>query len=308
MSAPRDDMAPEARVTAATSATYPWTRVFGWQIRRELWEHRSIYLAPLAGAGFALIGFLLSAWKLPKAMQAALIDPKKVDHLMMPFAFVSMAALLLGLLAAAFYSLEALHGERRDRSILFWKSLPVSDRISVLAKAAVPLLATPASILAVVFPGTLVVLVLMSLIAMGSGIDVGAMWSRMDLPFLWFMMVYGLAFLSLWYAPVVAWFLMVGAWAKRLPLLWATLPFMAVSIVEHTAFNSRHFYAWWVYRLGGGFGQVFAVKGRGPGYVDSLADLDPAYTFGNPDVWLGLIAAAVFIAVAIRLRRSRSPI
>ena len=46
--------------------------------------------------------------------------------------------MLTAFLVGVFYCLDALHGERRDRSILFWKSLPVSDLTTVLAKASVP--------------------------------------------------------------------------------------------------------------------------------------------------------------------------
>src|ERR1700733_15667053 len=42
-------------------ATASATRPFYWSVRRELWEHRSIYIAPMAVAAVALFGFSLSA-------------------------------------------------------------------------------------------------------------------------------------------------------------------------------------------------------------------------------------------------------
>src|SRR5437016_3207571 len=119
------------------------TRRMYWSVRRELWENRSIYIAPLAVAAVALFAFLISAiagiWE--KALK---LDPAQSrEAVAMPYDMAAGLMMLTGILVSVFYCLDALYGERRDRSILFWKSLPVSDVTTVLAKATIPLVVLP---------------------------------------------------------------------------------------------------------------------------------------------------------------------
>ncbi len=121
------------------------SRPMYWSVRRELWENRSIYIAPLAVAGVFLFGFLISTIHLPSRMRAlSALDPaQQREAIAMPFDIAAALLMLTQLLVGAFYCLDALHGERRDRSILFWKSLPVSDLTTVLSKASIPLVVLP---------------------------------------------------------------------------------------------------------------------------------------------------------------------
>ena len=128
------------------------TRPFYWSVRRELWENRSIYIAPLIVAGLVLFGYAISAIGLPHRRRALLLlDPAKQRALVeQPYDVAAMMLMLTAFLVGVFYCLDALHGERRDRSILFWKSLPVSDLTTVLSKAIIPLVVLPAVITFVV--------------------------------------------------------------------------------------------------------------------------------------------------------------
>ncbi len=127
----------------APAAVSAW-RLMYWSIQRELWENRSIYIAPLAAATVFLIGFAISMLSLRRRVGASPLDPMRQQHLFTSRYELS-AALIMGtvLIVGFFYSLDALYGERRDRSILFWKSLPVSDLIAVLSKLTIPLLILP---------------------------------------------------------------------------------------------------------------------------------------------------------------------
>ena len=118
-----------------------------WSVRRELWENRAIYLAPACVAGVYLFGFLFYLHALPHLVRAA-IPPEAVEQrgaLLQPFDFAAAAVMGVAFIIGLLYCLEALYGERRDRSLLFWKSLPVSDLTAVLAKASIPLLVVPAT-------------------------------------------------------------------------------------------------------------------------------------------------------------------
>ena len=111
---------------------------------------------------------------------------------------------------------------------------------------------------------------------------------------------------GLWYAPFYGWLLLVSAWARRAPFLWAVLPPVVVAVVEKIAFNTSHFAALIGYRFGGGPEKVpFTV---GPMSMGALTALDVGQFFTDPGLWTGLAVAAVFLAAAVRLRRYREPI
>jgi ABC-2 type transport system permease protein len=131
---PESPLRSQTIAPAAMSATRP----FYWSVRRELWENRSIYIAPLAVAAVELFGFLISTITLPHRMRAVLaLDPaEQRAAINMPYDIAAFLIILTAFFVGVFFCLDALHGERRDRSILFWKSLPVSDRTTVLSKAS----------------------------------------------------------------------------------------------------------------------------------------------------------------------------
>src|SRR5205809_3277117 len=118
---------------------------FYWSVRRELWENRSIYIAPILVAVVVLFGFLVSTIGLPERRRAVLLlDPAKArTGIEAPYDMAAIMLILTAFIVGLFYCLDALHGERRDRSILFWKSLPVSDLTTVLSKVTVPLVVLP---------------------------------------------------------------------------------------------------------------------------------------------------------------------
>ena len=123
----------------AAPATIPVSRALYWAVRRELWENHSIYIAPLAVGAVVLMAFSISAI-LGIGESRLRLDPSRPE---MPYEMAAGVMMLTILIISVFYCLDALHSERRDRSILFWKSLPVSDVTTVLAKASIPLIVLP---------------------------------------------------------------------------------------------------------------------------------------------------------------------
>jgi len=154
----------ESQVTAPAVITA--SRCMYWAVRRELWEHRSIYIAPLAAAAVFLLAFLTAL---------TLSPTHRHEPLDIPYEFA--AALIMGtaFIVGIFYSLDALYGERRDRSILFWKSLPVSDLTTVLSKFAIPLVILPLLSFAIAVVTQFVMLLLSSAVLLGSGLSVGTL-------------------------------------------------------------------------------------------------------------------------------------
>jgi ABC-2 type transport system permease protein len=287
----------------AMSATQP----LYWSVRRELWENRSIYLAPLAVAALILFAFLISAtagiWE-----RALRLDPAQhPDKLAEPYMFAAYLLMGTTLVVAIFYCLDALHGERRDRSILFWKSLPVSDLTSVLSKASIPLLVLPLLTFAITIATQWIMLLLSSAVLLASGQSPATLWTQ--LPFIQMSMLllyHLLAVHSLWYAPMFGWLLLVSAWARRATFLWAFLPLVGIGIVEKIAFNTSHFGHMLGNRLSGGGAEAVIMPGGSP--MDSMTHLTPGHFLISPGLWIGLAIVAAFLAAAVRLRRYQGPI
>ena len=305
------DPAMDAAAPVARPVTLGKTRPFYWSLRRELWENRSVYLAPLAVAGVVLFGFLLGALHLVNSVRAASAPNaphRAIVVLALPYDIAAGAVLVTGLIVSIFYCLGALHGERRDRSILFWKSLPVSDLTTVLSKVAIPLAIVPLVVFPVVLTTHLAMLALSAVILLASGLDPAAPWNHVPLGMMWLSMPYGLVILALWYAPICGWLLLVSAWARRVPILWALAPPLGLSLFEFLAFRTRYIWSLLDYRLQGGFAQAFTVGGQGKAEVTQLSQLDPLRVLGLPGLWAGLVFAAACFAACVWLRRRRDPI
>jgi ABC-2 type transport system permease protein len=285
------------------------TRPFYWSVRRELWEYRSIYLAPLAIAGVILFGFLVVLFHLPHTMRYAMTLGAEKQRDTIAEHFNIAAALIMGtaFIVSIFYSLDTLYGERRDRSILFWKSLPVSDLTTVLAKATVPLVILPILAFVITLATETVMLLLGSVVLAASGLSVATYWSQLQLYPTMMMLLYHLVTVHmLWYAPLYAWLLLVSAWARRAPFLWAVLPPLAVGIFERIAFHTMYFAALMHYRFSGGREAADSMQGNFP--LNPGMHLTPGAFLATPGLWIGLALAAVFLFAAARVRRYREPI
>jgi ABC-2 type transport system permease protein len=295
------------------SATAVKIRPFYWSVRRELWENRSIYMAPLIAAGVVLFGFGMTAFNLPQLRRnaMALESGRMRAAIELPYDAAAMMIMFTVFIVGIFYCLDALYGERRDRSVLFWKSLPVSDLTSVLSKAIVPLAILPLLTFVIVLATQFLMLLLSTLVLLPSGLA-GTTWQLLPWPRLLLILFYGLVTSALWEAPVYAWLLLVSSWAKRATFLWAVLPWLAISAIEKLAFDTTFFGRLLVSRLTGGFEQGFVVvhypKETHVPVVDRLTQFDPQKFLGSPGLWIGLVIAAAFLVAAIRLRRYRGPL
>ena len=287
-----------------TVADYPKSRLLYWSVRREIWENRSIWFAPLIVAVVVLAGFVLGARRLVDAMHAVSLlgRGQQAELLAKPLALTAAPIVITASLVAVFYCLDALHGERRDRSILFWKSLPVSDLLTVLSKALVPLAVLPVVVCATVMLLQLAVLVAGSAILATSGLDATVPWSGVPLLRLWGALIYGVVGLALWHAPVYGWLLLVSGWAKRSTFLFALLPPLALCLVERIAFESNVVWTLLKDRLFGFAFHGFDFDGHAEGMPAPLALL------ATQGLWIGLVVAAALLAATVWLRRYRQPI
>jgi len=285
------------------------TRPLYWSVRRELWENRSIYVAPLAAAAVFIFAFLIGTMTQPgHRMRAifALGPAQQRAAIEQPYTIASILIMATAFIVGIFYCLDALHGERRDRSILFWKSLPVSDLTTVLSKACIPLVVLPLLTFAITIVTQGMVLLLTTAIVLGSGLSVATLWTQVPLFHMSLPLLYHLVTVhALWHAPIYAWLLLVSVWARRVAFLWAALPLVAIGVVEKMIFNTAHFAAMLGNRISGG---MDAVPARGGVPMNPLGHVDLGHFLSMPGLWIGLAFAAAFLVVTVRLRRYREPI
>ena len=159
--------------------------------------------------------------------------------------FFLISYFLLSQMVAIGYLLSALYEERKDRSILFWKSLPVSDFQVVLSKALMGLVVIPGLyLLAAMLTFMLVTVVLslgMTFLLPGTalfdgflmaGLAVGGEALRV------------FALQIIWGAPVFLWVLLVSGLARGQPLIWAMGIPLLVLVVEKSLLSEARVFDW----------------------------------------------------------------
>ncbi len=286
-------------------------RPFYWSVWRELWENRSIYVAPLIVAAVQVFALAISTIGIAERRRAVLLldDPvKQRAAIEAPYDMAAMMMIFVVFIVGVFYCLDALHGERRDRSILFWKSLPVSDLTTVLSKITIPLVILPLIAFALVVCVQLIMLLISSVNLLAHGVSPATTFAHFPVFQNWLIMLYGLIAIALWHTPIYGWLMLVSGWARRATFLWAVLPLIVIQIFEKITFDTSYFAKLVQHRLMGFAPHAFGFHGGTHPTIDSLVQLTPGRYLSSPGLWLGLLVAAAFLFAAVRLRRYRGPL
>ena len=305
-----------------------------WLIRREVWENRSLWIAPLAVAGVILIiamfggihvgngGNFSMGWQsgssiemsdqdresIHNAMATAPLDKKQMIYAITLSTFTAVQLFTM-VIVLFFYLLDSLLAERKDRSILFWKSLPVSDTEVVLSKLLIAAVVVPLFVLVVSSALQILFALVWSVRFSGSVLGDALMawdgptWIKLQASFLMFIFT-GI----FWYLPLVAYLMLVSVWARRNAFLWAVLPPVAILTIENMILGSNHFGDFLGHRFIGVFQLMEKTVGsiHGSGMV-TVGEVFRAISgvLASPETWLGVLAAAAMIFGAIRIRRFR---
>ena len=308
---------------APASAPHP-VRPFYWSVRRELWENRSLMIVPLVVGCLAVLALLGRVVAHPADFEPlAIVPPEQLRGVVaFLYAAISFGISFVMHIAVFFYLLDALQGERKDRSVLFWKSMPVSDTTTVLSKLFTGLIVSGAIVVVVSIATIIAVLLVLSGVMLVGGANPLPMWGNLQLLEMIAAVIYWqMIAVVLWYAPLAAWLLLVSSWAKRVTILWAVLTPIAVGVVERVALGTHYVQNMMSYRMNDATVRAFMGSARGsqltigeegvrgmPMLSDAFAALDPVAFFSNPWLWVGLVVAAGFVAAAIWMRRYREPI
>lgn len=293
-------------------------------VRRELWEHRAIYIAPLV---IALVISLMSLTgqvtisAFGHEVDLAIIGASSAGEIERQAAITAILMVFTSIFALGawilmiFYSLDALYAERRDKSILFWRSLPVTDAETVISKLLTAVLVIPLTAFAFVVVTHLLNLILWSIWLSIQGGDAGhILWSAAPLFDNWAATLIIAVAMPLWLSPLIGWFLFVSAFTKRSPLLIAFLPMFVVPMLEKLVSSTSLFWD-----------AIFARSVRPPLFkgidvfrifdednfqiaadtASLLAKIDLARFLSSPSMWLGLVVCGLFTTAAIYIRRYR---
>jgi ABC-2 type transport system permease protein len=312
---------PAAQVSGwrAWVASNPHSRMFETLVRREFWEHRSLWRAPLVVSALLLVCAVLThgALQIDASDPTEWLNPQSKTTV---FALAQWALTvphyLVMILLVNFYLLDCLYAERKDRSILFWKSLPVSDGATVASKVVVACVVVPLGTFALAFVTDILFTLIWDLRAVISHSPELVVWDTVAFLKTQALMFLGLVISVLWYAPFLGCFLLASACVRRNVLMWVTVVPLLVVIFEQIAFgthwlssliNYRTYGVWYDLNLESAI--LTSIHNIGPAEIVALPEVfdrvhvGPAFT--NIDLWLGLVLAAGCAYAAARVRGFR---
>jgi ABC-2 type transport system permease protein len=294
-------------------------------IRREIWEHRAIYVTPVSIAVIvsllALTG-MVTVSAFDEHVNLALFtasnvagDAERATALTVFFLGTSSVFLFALAILTTFYTLDSLYAERKDKSILFWRSLPITDAETVVSKLLTAVFVLPLVTVATIVVTNLVNLLITTVWVLIRGGDaMHLIWGSAPLFDNWLAALIITLASAIWMSPLIGWFLFVSAFSKRSPLLMAFMPLIIIPIIEYMFFRSKIF--------------ATAVFGRGemlPLFremdlklffdeermrvseeaVGLLTHLDVGRFVLSPSVWAGVVVCGLFVTAAIYVRRYR---
>jgi ABC-2 type transport system permease protein len=345
----------EGDVRAPMAAPHA-THKFKLLLRREFWEHKGgFFWAPIWASGISLLLTMMAVIVGEVMARRAIAEGHILikDGARVPTDHVTINGLDLGAITGRmsaedmqnlghgvdlslltssswpfivlgfvtfFYCLGAMYDERKDRSVLFWKSLPVSDTETVLSKVASALVVAPAIAIGVAVVTMFVFLALMSvLVLIHGGNPIQLLWGPGNPLAVAGHFIASLPIYALWALPTVGWLMLCSAWARTKPFLWAVMipVFAGIFVAWFDIMNVFNLdTAWfWQHVVARALTSVFPGMWltatnlhhvQGPEQLSSLIGLQQTYSvIGTPQLWIGAIVGAAMIFGAIRLRRWR---
>lgn len=273
--------------------------------QRELWEHRALWICALVVEGLLALALLVGRINMDLPVQV-LTGPQRVALFTILQWGLAQPLFLVTSIVVGFYLLDCLYAERKDRSILFWKSLPLSDGLVVGSKFLVAAVVVPLGVFVLASVADLVFAAIVAVRVPGTISWSGYEWLRTEA-----VLLIEVALAVLWYAPLAAALLLFSAWIPRNPILWASLVPIVAPIIERVGLGTHYIWDFERYRANGIWHKLLA----GPDVFSNFAHLPPVGialdtfnfrgAFTDIDLWLGVAAAAALVYAAARVRRYR---
>ncbi len=292
-------------------------------VKREIWEHRSIYVTPMALASIVTLGvlaMLIFASGYAAELDLAIFgasniagEPARKAALTGFFLGTSWVFLIALAILTVFYCLDSLYAERKDKSILFWRSLPVTDAETVIAKLITALVVIPVAAIIGIIATHLVNLIVTSIWVSMKGGDAGLLiWGSVPLLDNWFAAFIVVLASGIWMSPFIGWFLFVSSYTKRSPLLMAFMPLILIALLEKIILRTHIFAEYVLGRLDGM--PLFRAMDVERFFDEQqwrvtenatslLVHLDVVKFLTSPAMWAGVIVCGLLSTAAIYVRR-----
>jgi ABC-2 type transport system permease protein len=302
-------------------------------VRREFWENKGAFrTTPLVIGGIflaAMVMFLVTFNQFDNEFQSLkellrFLAQQDVDvrDRILHAANLEISAIFSTVLAFVvfFYLLGSLYDDRKDRSILFWKSLPASDTLTLASKLLAAMVVAPFIFWVVYVITHIVIMALFAVVVMVLGENPWTLFLSLGSPFkAWSLVLLSYFAQSIWALPLYGWLMLVSSFAPRIPLLFAILPPVVLGVLELWIDFLKTFTL--NDNLFGLFGHWFANSpiimsadenedniGAALG-IPITSDFDHQVTVANmfdrlfsTDMLIGLAIAAVFLGAALWFR------
>ncbi len=275
-------------------------------VMRELWEHQNLWRVPL----IMLMLVVLANLGFSGAATWLGLAPAQVSSQVVGTTLGSLGSIVFFVFSflVMFYLVDCLYAERKDKSILFWRSLPVSDTLAVLVKLFVAAVLIPIIIWLTIVVSHVATLAIQSMAGEGNS----GLFGLIDLGVYWRNLLFILLLTSLWTLPLQTWFLFCSSWAKRTPFV-AALTIPVVIILLDQIFSTGIGLGGHVadripfgHRFGGGESSLLVgLIGITSSYARDLSLSQFAVFFRQPGLWGGLAVAACLAAITVWTRRWR---
>lgn len=311
-----------------------------WLVKREYWEHKGgFFWAPLIASAIyilmSLVGVAIGQQAETEGFDfnlshivAEVSDPTKANEVSQAVQFVfqtiGLMPMVVTIFVVFFYCIGTLYDERKDKSILFWKSLPTSDRDSIFAKLISAIVLAPLIGTIIAIATSFVLFAIISLIVMFKGHSPAPLWNVAGIASGCANLILNIAITGLWALPTIGWLMLCSSWANRVPFLWATIaPILAGIMVSITGimgiFNLDSGWFWsnivgrallglipgmeMIYRYNN---DAVSLEIHTPNdFFDLFTTANTANGFANPQLWIGAIVGILMVMIAIRMRRYR---
>lgn len=268
-------------------------------LRREVLENRNLFM--VAPAGLALVLFVFAIWAISFAPTEQIVEG--VEYLAILFDGLSPADMAPIFLVPAspfmillygcglIYLLNSLYQDRKDLSVFFWQSMPVSNLSTVLSKVVTLAVVVPVFYIAVLFVMYLLGVIGLSVLGMTYDIEVAGLgYMFMAAVASLFLFYLSVVLASLWLLPTIGWVLLFSAFANRTPLMWAIGVYILLGFLEDFVFGSQ-FLANWV-ESRANFRQYIVLE------FSSFPERLFSY-----DMFFGVVVGSILIAGAVYMRR-----
>lgn len=268
-------------------------------LKREVLEHTTLFIyAPLVLGGLILLAVTWVMSLLSSESITALIDQAaKLFNGLSPtemapiFMLLALPFIIVLVVCALTYVLNTLFQDRKDSSVLFWHSMPVSNLQTVISKVVAVVAVAPALYMVVLFVLYLVLAVWLAILGASHDIAVAGLGYMFMAAVVSLLLVYLSSIIAgLWLLPTLGWLMLFSAYARRAPAMWALGVFMALLFLEDFIFGSQFLANW--------------VESRSnPAQYLIFAFSDVADRLFSYDMLFGVVVGSILLTGAVMMRR-----